>query len=53
VGFVVDQVALGQLLHEVSHFFLVNVILPVLHIQLYVILGMDSGPVLGCSPIQT
>jgi hypothetical protein len=45
VGFVVDEVALGQVFLRGLRFYPVTIILPLLHIHSYVIWGMDKGSV--------
>jgi hypothetical protein len=47
VGFVVDNVAVGQVTVRVLVFSPVSVIPPLLHIHLSIIWGVDNGPVSG------
>jgi hypothetical protein len=53
VAFVIDKVALGQVLLTLLWFSPVNISPLLLHIHLCVIWEMDKGPVSGHSSIET
>jgi hypothetical protein len=53
VGFVVDEVALGQIIFRVLLFSPVTIIPPLLHIHSCIIWGMDNRPVSCCSSTET
>jgi hypothetical protein len=52
MNFVVDKVALGQVLFRVLRFSPVNVIPPLLHIHSYIIRGMNKGHFKTTTPNQ-
>jgi hypothetical protein len=53
VGFVVDKVALGQVLPQVLWFSPVSIIPLMHHIHSCIIWGTDNGPVISCSSTET